>query len=222
MVVVMAVMVLVVIMVMVGIMVMVMKMELCAAEVVPKLLEELEVRKEEMVLVQEAGAKKTKGKKAKCKGGSVRPTAISTTEDTEAVATSALVALEALVVAVGPWLEAATHQAVAARVLAMAIAPGGRAPPPALLAALAPSPLLSPAALALPALHSAAQRPATAAAARAATAAMVPLLHPTAPTLDIRPVPMMATTDVLEGVQVQEEEVEEVEAGVQTEGEVGE
>jgi len=180
-------------------------LDLCAPQILPPLLKEILPRKREVVLDQ--GTKK-KGKRGKV---STLPLSSqpSSSQQTAELQSSALAAVEAIFTAVGPWLDAKTHQLVSSAILSLSLSPSSSITiSPSLLATLCSSPHQCTAPLVLPALQqSSLALPTLRNEAKAGVASLLPILHPHCASLDLKAAPMVTTDQVVNGtVSLDEEE----------------
>jgi len=181
-------------------------LDLCAPQILPPLLKEILPRKREVVLDQ--GTKK-KGKRGKVSTLPLSTQPSSSSQQTTELQSSALAAVEAIFTAVGPWLDAKTHQLVSSAILSLSLSPlSSIAISPSLLASLCSSPHQCTAPLVLPALQqSSLALPTLRNEAKAGVASLLTILHPHCASLDLKAAPMVTTDQVVNGtVSLDEDE----------------
>ena len=166
----------------------------------------------EVVLDQGVRRKGKKSKVASIQTSSQQPT-ISSNTSTEQPS-SALAALEAILTAVGPWLDAETHQMVSSTLLSLSLSPSNSSLnlSPKLLASLCSSPHQCAVPLVLPALH---QRSLVLGKRKvesiAGVKSLLANLHPQCASLDLKATPMVSTNQLANAVENLEDEEEEEE-----------
>ena len=129
---------------------------------------------------------------------------------------SALAALEAILTAVGPWLDAETHQMVSSTLLSLSLSPSSSRLnlSTKLLASLCSSPHQCTVPLVLPALHQGSlllgKRKVD---ATAEVKSLLPVLHPQCASLDLKASPMISTSQMANAVDsLQDDEEAETES----------
>jgi len=192
-------------------------LDLCAAQILTPLLKEVLPRKPEVLLDQSVRRKGKKNKVVSISTSSHQPSILSNAATAEQPS-SAFAALEAILTAVGPWLDAETHQMVSSTLLSLSLSPSSSSNlSTKLLASLCSSPHQCTVPLVLPALHQGSlvlgKRKVD---AEAGVKSLLPIIHPKCASLDLKATPMISTSQLAHAVGSLEdeggEELEETES----------
>jgi len=183
-------------------------LDLCSAQILPPLLKEVLPRKPEVLLDQSVRRKGKKNKVVSIQASSQQPSISNVTTEQPS---SAFVALEAILTAVGPWLDAETHQMVSSTLLSLSLSPSSSSNLSSkLLASLCSSPHQCTVPLVLPALHQGSLVIGKSKVdAIAEVKSLLPIIHPKCASLDLKATPMICTSLLAHAVGSLEDEGEE-------------
>merc|ERR1712130_281743 len=199
-------------------------LDLCAEQILPPLLKEVLPRKPEVLLDSSVRRKGKKGKVVSIQTSSQQQQPSTSSNASLEQPLSAPSALEAILTAVGPWLDAETHQMVSSTILSLSLSPSRSSSSLSskLLASLCSSPHQCTVPLVLPALQQGSlllgKRKVD---AIAGVKSLLPVLHPRCASLDLKAIPMICTGQLAHhAVDRLEDEVEGEETEEDTESEL--